>query len=66
MGACLMVLMLGGCQTLSGVKLPKALNRPCPVVNFSAGRLLPQVIGLKTQYELCRINNNGLIELLSG
>ncbi|MBL1421786.1 MAG: hypothetical protein COC24_014850 [Alphaproteobacteria bacterium] len=46
--------------------MPKALNRPCPIVNFSAGRLMPQVIGLKTQYELCRINNDGLIELLSG
>lgn len=60
-----MMLTLSGCQTLSAVKLPDALNRPCPAMGFSAGKLLPQVIRFKTQYELCRINNDGLIALLS-
>ncbi len=61
--ALLAVLLLTGCQT-SNPKLPKALNHKCPIVNFKAGKLMPQVVKLKTEYELCKVNNNGLIALL--
>ena len=65
-----MTVTLSGCQTLSGVNLPpinvpKRLSQKCPAFHFSAGKLMPQIVRLKTQYELCRVNNNGLIELLS-
>lgn len=59
----LTALLLTGCQTLSP-KIPEALANKCPVVNFKAGKLLPQVVRLKTQYELCKVNNNGLLEWL--
>lgn len=54
----LAVLLLTGCQT-SSPKIPKALAHKCPVVNFKAGKLMPQVVRLKTEYELCKLNNDG-------
>lgn len=63
MSVLLVTLMLGSCQTFSPIKLPKSLNRPCPIIDFSAGKLLPQVVRLKTEYELCRVNNDAVIGL---
>lgn len=62
----LAVLLLSGCQTSSSnaPNVPKGLSYKCPVVNFKAGKLMPQVVKLKTEYELCKINNNGLLAWL--
>ena len=59
-----MLLMLPSCQTY-GVKLPKALSKPCPEVGFIEGKLMPQIVTLKTEYELCKANNAALILLFN-
>lgn len=64
MGVLLAMLTLVSCQTLKPIDLPAALNRPCPEFDFTGGELMPQVIRLKTEFELCKVNNNALIELL--
>lgn len=66
MSVLLAMLTLASCQTLSGSKLPNELNRTCPEFNFKVGKLMPQVVRLKTQYELCRANNDALVELFDG
>lgn len=51
-----MMLTLVSCQTFAPIsKLAPELRKPCPVFDFDGGKLMPQVIALKREYELCKV-----------
>lgn len=61
-----MPMMLTACQTFAPIKVDAALLVPCAEINFVAGKFMPQVITLKTEYEICKVRNAALVAVLGG
>lgn len=59
-----LLLTLVSCQTYAPISLPKKLAAPCPEVGFKGGNLIPQVVVLKTEYEICKAKHEAIVKLL--
>lgn len=60
----LMMIWLTGCQSIAPIRLPEKLKESCPEVAFVAGELMPQVVVLKTEYEICKAKHEAIIQIL--
>lgn len=64
LSALLALVLLTGCQTSAATRLTEKLKAPCPEVTFVAGKIGPQVVKLKTEYEICKEKHKEIVEIL--